>query len=295
VINFWGEGEEEGIMKFYQRLRTIVIFIMVMGLSISGYPQKREPDVHFEPTPEDVVEAMLKMAEVTKEDMVYDLGCGDGRFVITAAKKYGARGVGVDIDPRRIRESNENAKKANVESHVRFIEGDLFETSIRGATVVTLYLLNELNLQLRPKLLRELKPGTRIVSHTFDMGDWEPDKIGEVRDRTFYYWVIPARVAGTWYWSFPSSIGRWQNQLVLFQEFQEVSGKVNMQGWELRIREPLLTGDQLSFKIRYNSEGQNVTMRFKGRLNGDTIKGSVEIRGGLWAGTHEWIANRFKN
>ncbi len=262
---------------------------------MTSYPQTRLPDVHFEATPEDVVEAMLKTAGVTREDVVYDLGCGDGRFVITAAKTFGARGVGVDIDPARINESNENAKKANVTSRVKFILGDLFETDIKEATVVTLYLLNELNLQLRPKLLRELKPGTRIVSHTFDMGDWEPDDIGKVRDRIFYYWIVPANISGTWHWSLASSIGGWENELFLYQEFQEVSGKASLQGWQVRIRETRLRGDQLSFRLRYNSEGQDVAMRFNGRVIDNTIKGSVEIQGGPWAGTHEWTAKRIKN
>ena len=283
------------MMKIRQRLWLILISVIALGLSNTSYPQIRFPDVHFEATPDDVVEAMLKMAGVTKEDVVYDLGCGDGRFVITAAKTYGARGIGVDIDTVRIQESNENARKANVTERVKFITGDLFRIDVGEATVVTLYLLNELNLQLRPKLLRELKPGTRIVSHAFDMGDWEPDDIGQVRDKTFYYWVVPANISGTWRWSLASSMGAWHNELFLNQEFQEVSGKVNIQGWQHRIREPRLLGDQLSFRLRYNFEGQNIAMRFNGRVNEDTIKGSVEIRGGPWAGMHEWTAKRIKN
>jgi SAM-dependent methyltransferase len=283
------------MIKIQRRVWPILIFVIILSISVAGYPQKRLPDVHFEATPEDVVEAMLKMAGVTAKDVVFDLGCGDGRFVITAAKKFGARGVGVDIDPVRIKESNENAQKEGVTGRVKFMGGDLFETDISGATVVTLFLLNELNMQLRPKLLQELKPGTRIISYTFDMGDWEPDEIGQVRDRMFYYWVIPANIAGTWHWSIPSSTAGWQNELLLNQEFQEVSGKVSIQGWQLRIREPRLRGDQLSFRLRYNFEGQNVAMRFNGRVNGDTIKGNVEIQGGPWAGRQEWTAKRIKN
>ena len=138
---------------------------------------------------------MLKLAGVTKKDVLYDLGCGDGRIVITAARQYGARGVGVDIDPQRIRESNENAKSAGVADRVKFLQQDLFETDLRDATVVTLYLLPSINLKLRPKLLDELKPGTRVVSHAFDMGDWKPDKEVKVPDtigeRTIYLWVVP--------------------------------------------------------------------------------------------------------
>lgn len=280
--------------KFQRALWLILIVLFCMSLPITGYSQKRLPDIHFEATPDAVVDAMLKMAGVTREDIVYDLGCGDGRFVITAAKNFGARGVGVDIDPVRVKESNENAQKAGVTDRVRFIEGDLFKTDIREATVVTLYLLNELNVQLRPKLLNELKPGTRIVSNTFDMGEWEPDDIGQVARKTFYSWVIPAKVAGKWRWCITSSAGTWENELFLDQEFQEVNGKVSLQGWELRIRDPKLKGDQLNFRVRYNVEGENVAMRFKGRVNDDIIKGSVEIQGGPWAGTHDWLAKRIK-
>jgi SAM-dependent methyltransferase len=151
-------------------------------------------EVPYVPTPDNVVEEMLKVANVGKDDMVYDLGCGDGRIVITAAQKYGARGVGVDINPDRIKESNENARKAGVTDRVKFLQQDLFETDLREATVVTLYLLPDVNRRLRPKLFLELKPGTRIVSHAFDMGEWNPEKVikvpGPDRERTIYYWVI---------------------------------------------------------------------------------------------------------
>jgi len=134
---------------------------------------------------------MLKVAQVTKDDIVYDLGSGDGRIVITAAKERGARGIGIDIDPQRIREAEENARKAGVTDKVRFLQKDLFETDIHEATVVTLYLLPSLNLKLRPKLFKDLRPGTRVVSHSFDMGDWKPDQVIDVDGRTVYYWVIP--------------------------------------------------------------------------------------------------------
>lgn len=153
----------------------------------------RGPDVIFVPTPNEVVDKMLEMAQVTAKDTVYDLGCGDGRIVITAAQKYRARGVGIDIDPDRIREATANAKKAGVTDRVKFILGDLFEADISPATVVTLYLLTELNLKLRPKLVKELKPGTRVVSHAFAMGDWQPERTAEVSGTTVYLWRIPPR------------------------------------------------------------------------------------------------------
>jgi predicted O-methyltransferase YrrM len=151
----------------------------------------RQPDVIFVPTPQEVVDAMLEMAKVGPNDVIYDLGSGDGRIPITAAKKYGARGVGIDIDPQRIKEANENLKQAGVGDKVRFLNQDLFETNISDATVVTLYLLPSLNIKLMPKLQKELRQGTRIVSHSFDMGDqWPPEKTQDVNGRTIYYWTI---------------------------------------------------------------------------------------------------------
>jgi len=151
----------------------------------------RRPDVIFVPTPEEVVEAMLQVANVTKDDIVYDLGCGDGRIPVTAAKKYGARGVCIDIDPQRIKEANENVEKNSVGDRVRVMNADLFATDLSEATVVTLYLLPSLNVKLMPKLMKELRPGTRIVSHAFDMGDWKPEKELDVNGRKVYYWTIP--------------------------------------------------------------------------------------------------------
>jgi ribosomal protein L11 methylase PrmA len=152
----------------------------------------QELDVPYVPSPNPVVEAMLKLAEVKKTDTVIDLGCGDGRIVITAAQKFGAHGMGVDIDPERIREATENAKKAGVDKLVTFKEGNLFDADIRSASVVTLYLLPDVNLKLRPKLMKDLKPGTRIVSHSFNMGDWKPEKEISLEGRTIYMWRVPA-------------------------------------------------------------------------------------------------------
>lgn len=150
-------------------------------------------DVIYVPTSDTVVDAMLKLARVESDDVVYDLGSGDGRIVIAAAKEYGARGVGIDIDPERIAESNDNAVKAGVTDKVEFIEADLFESDFSEATVVTLYLLGRLNERLKPILFEQLKPGTRIVSHAFSMGDWEPEQTQVVDGTTIYLWTIPER------------------------------------------------------------------------------------------------------
>jgi len=174
--------------------------ILLISGAAAAQEAKKAPEVPYVPTTQVAVEAMLKLAGVTSEDVVYDLGCGDGRIVITAAKLYGARGVGIDIDPQRIGEANENAKKAGVEHLVRFEENDLFKANIREASVVTLFLLTRVNAQLRPKLLNELRVGTRVVSNTFDMGDWKPQKEFTVDtgdegyfSKELYLWTIPQR------------------------------------------------------------------------------------------------------
>jgi len=150
-------------------------------------------DVPFVPTPMAVVDAMLDMAQVTRNDTLYDLGCGDGRIVVRAATRFGCRGVGVDLDPERVREANENARKAGVSELTRFEVGDVFEFDFSAASVVTMYLLPSVNLKLRPRLLKELKPGTRIVSHDFDMGDWAPEVSREIKNSRIFLWTVPAR------------------------------------------------------------------------------------------------------
>ena len=158
----------------------------------TAQPVERSPDVVFVPTPEPVVKAMLRMAGVGPNDVVYDLGCGDGRIAVAAARDFGARSVCIDIDPRRIKEARASAKAAGVEDRVEIRQGDLFEADISDATVVTLYLLERLNVKLKPKLLKELRPGTRVVSQTFRMGDWQPHAEQEVNGTSIYMWTIPA-------------------------------------------------------------------------------------------------------
>jgi ribosomal protein L11 methylase PrmA len=181
-----------------RRLMTVltlasVLVAVPLGAAAQEATATRRPDVIYVPTPEEVVEAMLQVAKVTKADVVYDLGTGDGRIPVTAAKKYGARGVGIDIDPQRIKDANENVQRSGVGDKVRIIQADLFEANISEATVVTLYLLPSLNQKLMPKLMKELKPGTRIVSHAFDMGEWKPEQELDVNGRKVYYWTIPKK------------------------------------------------------------------------------------------------------
>lgn len=297
---------EGNTVKFRRTLWLAILVIGVGSLWITGHAQHHEPDVRFVATPQEVVVEMLKVAKVTPRDIVYDLGCGDGRIVITAAKILGARGVGIDIDPVRIGESNENAVKAGVTYRVKFIQQDLFETDVSEATVVFLYLLEELNLRLRPRLLRELKPGSRVVSHEFDMGAWKPGHMGIVRqvkiyydpavpeqkDTYYYYWVIPANAAGRWHWTLSTSAGRRDYTLHLQQEFQEIIGKVNIRGREVPIDDARLVGNHLSFAFKEDINEQKMLMRFDGRINGNTLQGNVEVQGGPFGGKYHWTTTR---
>jgi SAM-dependent methyltransferase len=288
-----------------KRWCTFFFFILLAGATSflgAAYCQEPMPEVPYVPTPQEVVVEMLKMAGVNRNDIVYDLGCGDGRIVITAAKVFGARGVGVDNAPSLIRESNENARKAGVTDRVKFIEQDLFETDIREATVVALYLLPELNLKLRPKLLRDLRPGSRIVTHEFDMGDWKPDRTGKapkvklyyhpaipyVKDTYFYYWIVPAKAEGVWRWTLSDQ----DYTLRLIQKFQEIHGIVQVKGRETPIADARLVGDQLSFALREDGGNERVMMQFNGRIKGDDIAGSVEVQGGPLAGNYIWAARK---
>ncbi|MCX2738990.1 SAM-dependent methyltransferase [Pontibacter anaerobius] len=174
-------------------LFTLLILLCATVIVQAQETMKRVPDVPYVPTRQAVVDAMLELAQVSEGDVLYDLGCGDGRIVITAAKKYGATGTGIDINPERIQEANQNAREAGVTDKVRFIEGDLFDSDFSQASVVTLYLLPSVNKKLQPILLEQLKPGTRIVSHAFDMGDWEPEQTVEVDGAKIYLWTVPEK------------------------------------------------------------------------------------------------------
>lgn len=172
-------------------LSALLPMFVMLGAGAQTTAPTPSLDVPYVPTPQPVVERMLSIAQVKKGDVLYDLGSGDGRIVITAAKHYGARGIGIDLDPERIKEARENARKAGVSRQVQFVAGDLFKTDLSDANVVTLYLLNSINRKLRPQLWRQLKVGTRVVSHAFDMGsEWPPEKTENVEGSTIYFWTI---------------------------------------------------------------------------------------------------------
>lgn len=203
-------------------------------------------DVPFVPTDNKVVQAMLDLAEVKRSDYLYDLGCGDGRIVVTAAMERGARGIGIDMDPMRIAEAMELAGNSMVEHMTDFFEADLMEVDFSDATVITLYLLDMVNLELRPRLLEELKPGTRIVSHAFDMADWKPDQHVRLGSVNLFKWIVPAQVAGDWHWS--TNNGE-QFRVSLKQKFQQLGGTAWCDDQPAKLKRANLHGDLLELDI----------------------------------------------
>ncbi|MDH7511873.1 MAG: class I SAM-dependent methyltransferase [Clostridiales bacterium] len=258
--------------------------------------QEKWLDVPYVPTKPEVVEEMLRMAKVGKNDILYDLGCGDGRIVITAARLYGTRGVGVDIDPDRIRESRENAAQAGVSDLVKFLEQDLFETDFHEATVVSLYLLTSVNVRLRPKLFAQLKPGTRVVSHNYAMETWKPDQssIVMVDEMTHdvYLWIVPANVSGTWVWTWPEISPNKPCRVEMEQLFQFPHGKAVIDGEELPLRDVHLEGENIRFTVDREKDKKAVIMTFEGRARGHTIEGNVSIRDDGKLNRTSWKATR---
>jgi hypothetical protein len=264
---------------------TIRMTVFALGIApavVVAQPS-RTPDVHFVPTPMEVVNAMLGVARVSKTDRLFDLGSGDGRIVITAAKRFGTRGTGIDIDPQRITESRRNADTAGVTRLVEFRQADLFQTDLREATVVTLYLLPRLNVQLRPKLFAELRPGSRVVSHAFDMGDWASDSTQSLDGRTVYYWVMPAKVEGTWTLTAPSGGTDRSFELRLTQTYQRLSGTALAGNRPFTVDSARVVGDSVLFTLAEQSGSQR--LRFAGRLTGTSMAGSLIGAAGQWRAT----------
>jgi len=231
-------------------------------------------DVIWVPTPDFLVERMLQMAQVGPNDLVVDLGSGDGRTVITAAKKFRANAVGVEFNPDMVALSRRNAQKEGVAADAKFIEADIFESDYRKATVITMYLLPDLNLRLRPKLL-EMRPGTRLVSHQFTMGDWQPDETSSFDGRTAYYWMVPAKVEGDWKLSYGGK-PKVERALNLKQTFQKVEGGIVSGTARLGLRDLRLRGDRLEFSF---VDDRSALCEFSGRVLRNTITGSVKIAG----------------
>lgn len=246
-------------------------------------------DVIWVPTPQALVDRMLQIAGVTAKDYVVDLGSGDGRTVITAAKKLGARALGIEYNPDMVELSKRNAAKEGVTGRASFIKADIFETDFSDATVITMYLLPQLNLKLRPKI-SGMKPGTRVVSHAFSMDDWQPDQIETVEGRTAYLWIVPAKVEGTWRWEFPSG-GPRSYELLLRQHFQMVEGLVRADNKTGQVRNLKLRGDRITFSVMEFAGVETVIQRdFAGLVSGNTIEGTMKLPNGT--GEMKWTATR---
>lgn len=243
----------------------------------------RTPDVIYVPTKMDVVEQMLTLARVDSTDLVYDLGSGDGRIVITAASRRGARGVGVDIDPQRIRESLANADSAGVRNRVEFRQADLFRTDLRQATAVTLYLLPSLNVKLRPRLFEQLRPGTPVVSNSFEMGDWMPDSTVEMDNRHIYLWYIPANATGEWQLSYNDRNTTGRTELQVEQRYQELLGTIRIDGRVDSLRNTRLRGDSIYFTVPING----VPREFLGTVSGMNMTGTTREGAVNWQATRQ--------
>ena len=227
-------------------------------------------DVPYVPTPQAVVDEMLRLAKPTKDDLLYDLGCGDGRIVVTAAKQFGTKGVGFDIDPARIRDSLANAQTAGVTGLVTFRRQDLFTVSLAEPNVLTMYLLPSVNMKLRPKILSEMKPGTRVVSHAFTMEDWQPDDHSSANGGNVYFWVVPANVSGTWK---VDGLGSGPATLRFQQQFQKAQGAVvAAAGTEQPLRDVVVSGPEVTF----TADVGGAPVRCRGRVAGDRMEGTAE-------------------
>jgi hypothetical protein len=253
--------------------------------------QAPEIVVPFVPTPQVTVDEMLRIAGVGPGDFVLDLGSGDGRIVITAAKKFGARGLGVDLDHHLVIQSEEGARQAGVQDRARFLQQDIFKTDLSQATVITMYLLPFIVRRLRPSLLA-LKPGTRIVSHDFDMEDWKPDQKTYIR-KNVMLWVVPAPVAGRWQTRIALPPIERQLEIEIKQRFQEVDAHARLNGVPTQVWETKIEGDRLSFVVVDTTDRENEAMLyFDGRVAGDVIDGTLARGVGSERAAVKWRAVR---
>jgi precorrin-6B methylase 2 len=242
-------------------------------------------DVVWVPTPEALVEQMLRMARVTNRDFVIDLGSGDGRTVIMANQKFGARAMGIEYNPDMVELSKRNAEKAGVGDKVQFMKADIFEFDFSKATVITMYLLPGINIKLRPKILA-MRPGTRIVSHAFNMEDWEPDQTATVEGRDAYLWIVPAKVQGSWTLTMPSGSGEETWQIELKQTFQKLAGTARLGDKSFELADARMRGSDVRFTF---TDANGTKREFVGRAQGDRLEGTTKAQGGA---TVKWAAVR---
>jgi hypothetical protein len=274
-------------MKTIARFAAVLFIAFAAPACAQFQPQVGQAgkDVIWVPTPDDVVERMLRMAQVTPNDYVWDLGAGDGKIAIMAAKKFGARAIGIEYNPDMVKHANSNAQSAGVHGtgagKATIRHGDIFATDFSQATVVTLYLLPALNMKLRPQLL-SMRPGTRVVSHSFSMEDWEADEISTVDGRRAYFWLVPANVMGNW----NLDAGGQKHELALEQTFQKVSGTVAFGPMHAGLRDARLRGSNITFAYVDQS---GVRRDFTGRVSGARMEGSFRDEKG---GSGNWSASK---
>ena len=278
--------------KFWLAAAAAVLF------SVPALSQEGRGDVVYVPTPQIVVDEMLRMAKIGPKDFLIDLGSGDGRFVITAAKKFGARGFGVDLDTYLLGLANKAAQSEGVADRARFMEQNLFETDLSQATVISSYLLPEMNLKLRPKILA-LRPGTRVVAHDYHMGAWYPDDqrdipvpektVGTPGVSYLYYWVVPAKVAGRWQTNLNVAGKEVPYEIAFDQTFQILEGTLRA-GSESAPLRGRLSGDQVTFTTQPKGSPGNMRHEFRGRVDKDTITGTVRIGEGAGVREAQWSA-----
>lgn len=283
------------------RKPIVLLAAVLLSIHASAQDMQKELDTPYVPTPQPVVDRMLGLAKVRSGDMLIDLGSGDGRMVITAATKYGARGFGVEIDPRLVQRSNEAAAKAGVAGRVKFLQQDLFKTDFHEADVLTLYLLPDVNLALRPKILAELKPGARVVSHDYGMGDWRPDAqetvsapdktVGVRKESQVYLWTVPAKVEGEWALDLTANGKTRRMRLSLKQRYQFVSGSVSVPGEKaVPLYDGEVHGDELQLVLPAGIAGQEplgLTGRVTGISAGGTA-GTAPRSDGTWSARREY-------
>ena len=275
------------ICRHFRSFLLCAVFLVSTGLIT--HVEAQDLDVPYVPTPQKVVEHMLDVVDLKPSDYVIDLGSGDGRIVIAAARR-GATGHGIDLDPERVGEARANAEQAGVDKQVMFMQENIFDTDFSRASVITMYLLPTVNEKLRPELLDKLEPGTRVVSHSFDMDEWKPDKQLEVRDEDgdphdIYYWVIPTKVDGAWSWT---SAGR-SFTLKVKQQFQEITASLaDGNGRSYSVEASRLHGDRLTIRATNGEEN----LIFSGRVEGDTILGTMQVHNGQGKSYATWTATR---
>ena len=278
--------------------RCAAVLLAVLSAAAGAAQQHPSADVPYVPTPQVVVDEMLRMAKVGPADYVIDLGSGDGRIVITAAKKLGARGLGVDIDGALVSDARREARRQGVAGLVEFHERNLFVTDISRATVLTLYLFPSVIMQLRPRLFADLKPGTRVVSHEFGMENWLPDARATVPvpnkpygppSSEVYLWVVPANAAGVWRWRLEGGATA-DYELVLRQAFQMLEGSPSAGGRALRLVNGRIRGEAIAFTLVTTADGRAVREEYSGRIEGDSISGQVRFGND----EREWRATRVR-